>query len=403
MKPPVLFVLLAAVVVAESLVPGESAAIPVFARKYGFNCTMCHSSYPRLNDFGARFRSNGYRLPGRENVEKTVLESPAPVALRSSVAYTFDEFRHQPGPTAPEKQNDLALQGLDILSAGLLGPDIGYFVVFVPGITAARGLAGQEASLEMANVVFSHLAGRRLSLRAGRFEPAYVAFSAKRQLGVAPYAVYDYAFTGGPRLSDTQTGLEFRSQGYGPVRAVIGLVDGSGTNRAQDPPRDGYVRLEGIVGAGEGQTAGHRFGVTGYLGRARPDSSLHAASGDTRCFRRVGVDASLNASGVNLALQYLWARDDGALWSRASTTTWGGGFAELIYTSDRRATGFARIDLVKQPSFLGGDLRRFTAGGRYAFEDNIAAHLEYSRQVVGSAAPNDATENFLTLRVDLAL
>ncbi len=56
--------------------PAPAGAVPVFARKYGLNCTNCHSAFPRLNDWGQRFRANGYRLPGRENEEKTVLERP---------------------------------------------------------------------------------------------------------------------------------------------------------------------------------------------------------------------------------------------------------------------------------------------------------------------------------------
>ena len=59
-----------------------SSAVPVFSRKYGFECTNCHSSYPRLNDWGVRFRNNGYQLPGRENEERTVLKGPAPFAAR---------------------------------------------------------------------------------------------------------------------------------------------------------------------------------------------------------------------------------------------------------------------------------------------------------------------------------
>ncbi len=402
MKIRHLTVLLAALIALAALVPGESSAIPVFARKYGFDCTMCHSAYPRLNDFGARFRADGYRLPGREKTEKTILQSPTPVALRSSSGYTYHELQHELDAARTPKRSGLAMNGLDILSAGLLGPEIGYFVVFVPGINEAHGVDGQEASLEMANVVFSHIAGRPLTLRAGRFEPAYAAFSVKRQLSVSPYEVYDYGFAGGPRFSYTQTGVELRGGGHGPLRALAGLVEGSGTNLAGDPPQDGYVRVEGMYGPGEGQSAGHRFGLTGYLGRARADTSLHAAGGRSRSFSRIGADASLNARGLNLALQYLWARDDGELWGRDRRTTWSGGFAELSYTSDRRVTGFARFGMVNEPSFLDRDIQRITAGGRYYFEDNVATHLEYSRQTVTSAALYDVTEDFLTLRLDFA-
>ena len=145
-----------------------------------------------------------------------------------------------------------------------------------------------------------------------------MAFSAKRRLSDSPYEIYDYSFPAGPQFSETQTGLELRCGGRGPVRALAGLVEGSGTNRSFDNPQDGYVRLEGVLGAGEGQTAGQRIGLVGYLGRARPDASVVAPNDELQPFHRVGVDASLNAAGVNLGLQYLWGSDDGALWGRGA-------------------------------------------------------------------------------------
>lgn len=38
-------------------------AMPNFARKYGADCTMCHTHVPRLNRTGYEFRLAGYRLP----------------------------------------------------------------------------------------------------------------------------------------------------------------------------------------------------------------------------------------------------------------------------------------------------------------------------------------------------
>lgn len=44
---------------------GQSYALPNFARKYNFECAMCHKEgvFPRLNDIGYKFRRAGYRLP----------------------------------------------------------------------------------------------------------------------------------------------------------------------------------------------------------------------------------------------------------------------------------------------------------------------------------------------------
>ncbi len=74
--------ILAAIVLAV-LLPVEAHAIPPFARKYEMACGSCHQGhYPRLNEFGRRFRENGFQLPeGAEapaRVERTVVALHAP-------------------------------------------------------------------------------------------------------------------------------------------------------------------------------------------------------------------------------------------------------------------------------------------------------------------------------------
>jgi hypothetical protein len=41
----------------------DSNAMPNFARKYGKNCSLCHTEVPKLNRNGFEFRSAGYRMP----------------------------------------------------------------------------------------------------------------------------------------------------------------------------------------------------------------------------------------------------------------------------------------------------------------------------------------------------
>jgi len=378
---------------------GDAGAIPVLARKYGFNCTMCHSNIPRLNDFGQLYRMNGYRLPGRENVERTVLETPAPVAFRTSVGYN-GESSNAPGADV----SALQLNGLDILSAGLLGRDIGYFMVYVPQMASSRGVAGQDGSLEMASVVFSHLGSNWLNVRLGRYEPAYVAFSVKRQLSVSPYEIYDAAFPGGPAYSETQTGIEISGYSRTGFQYAGGVVTGSETNHPEDTPMDGYARLAYVFGPGRGQTAGQRIGLLGSAGSARPQSGTVTGK---QTFYRGGAEASLNAAHLNLALQYLYGRDQAPLWQRPTNDddiTWSGGFAELSALPRVDLVVFARYDYVDAPSIQNTDVSRATVGGRYYLEDNVALHLEYSYRTVKSTVTgqDDATLSFVTARVDLA-
>jgi hypothetical protein len=41
----------------------KTDAMPMFARKYGVTCNVCHTTIPRLNETGYKFRAAGFRLP----------------------------------------------------------------------------------------------------------------------------------------------------------------------------------------------------------------------------------------------------------------------------------------------------------------------------------------------------
>src|SRR5215468_1147141 len=61
-KARALFILL--LLVAAPFAGGRAVfAMPMFARKLGVPCSTCHTSPPRLNEFGYKFRAAGYRMP----------------------------------------------------------------------------------------------------------------------------------------------------------------------------------------------------------------------------------------------------------------------------------------------------------------------------------------------------
>jgi len=384
-----------ALLALAALLPSTSSAVPVFARKYGFTCTMCHTAFPQLNDFGSRYRDNGYQLPGREGEERTVLEGPAPLAMRTSAGYTYTTFENV---LDGEEVSQFQLNGLDLLSAGLLGAGIGYLAVYTPEIAAMRGTEGQTGSLEMASVVFSNLASPWLSLRVGRFEPAYVAASVKRRLTFSPYEIYEYA-GGGIAFSETQSGIELSGRG-GAFRYAAGYVDGAESNNADDGPGDAYARAAMVFGPGEGQTVGQRVGIVGYFGKARPMVLTPEDEDCRRSFQRFGVDVSLNFAQVHFAGQYLLGRDDREFWHFEEDADFSGGFAEVNYAPLVSLIGFARYDWVSGPEEIDTDITRITAGLRYYFVDQLAAHLEYSKWEKEWTV--DSEEEFVAARLDFA-
>lgn len=57
--------------VALSVLPRTSQAVPSFARQTGLPCSTCHNVFPELTAFGRDFKMNGYVMTGLQQVEST--------------------------------------------------------------------------------------------------------------------------------------------------------------------------------------------------------------------------------------------------------------------------------------------------------------------------------------------
>jgi len=382
--------------------PSRAQAIPVFARKYGFDCTMCHVQFPKLNDFGQAYRDNGYRLMGKEAEEKDVFETPTPLALRTSVGYNNDTFNDSGGEDETVRQ--FQVNGLDILSGGLFSDRTGYFMIYVPEIKGSRGVVAQDGTVEMANVVTAlRDAPLPATLRVGRFEPAYVAFSVKRTLTVAPYEIYEFTGPEEFALSDTQTGIELAVVLRDQVKVAGGWVNGSGAQTDSDSPRDFYLRASKAFGRGEGQVCGHRLGGFAYFGKGRVPGSTGSRSG----FRRLGADLSLNFGQSNLMLQFLKGKDNAALNAFDPTQDYdfSGGFVEVNHSLPRDILAFARWGRANTPSEQNQDRIDWSIGLRRYPAKNQALHLEYFRRKIDHGAADGISsleERMWTARADFA-
>ena len=388
----------------------DAAAIPAFARKYGFICGMCHVAWPRLNDFGQKFRSNGYQIPGEEKVEKTILESALPLSLRTVAGYTSDSF----SPEGAESEvNQFQVNGLDALAGGALGANKGFFFAYLPRIEGGNGVEEQAAEMEQANVMFSRLGSTWFNGRVGRFEGAFVAFSKLRSISLSPYEIY--AFNGSPNVStsgtagsvntfapaDTTDGIELTGYGYSPWQYAFGLVNGSRENQADDSPSDFYLRAAHVIGHGFGQSAAQRVGALAYFGRAR----RAGIPGARHSFNRLGLDANLNRGPWNAEIQYIRGRDDGEfnVFKPGEDYKFSGGFIQLNHFAMESAK-FLRYDWVNTPSEDNHNIRRITVGWRKHLAHSLMLQLEHSnRRVDNGAGPgSDLTENFFTARLDWA-
>jgi hypothetical protein len=401
------------------LVFSQSAlAIPAFARKYGFNCNMCHVAFPKLNDWGQRFRDNGYQIPGQQGLEKSVFESGIPLAVRTTTGYSLYG-------AGGETASGFHLYGLDLLAAGVLHKNISFLFVYTPRIDEpAADWTGpddganpaQLAAVESANIVFSNIVRDKLNLRVGRFEPGFQLLSSKRLYYILqPFEIYNFAGTRSSfDFSANHIGIEATGRFKPGFKYALGYINGTGANPDNNKFNDLYFTMSKIFGNGEGQSAGQRVGVFGYLGW-QPTSVLGAVVspvGDiggsgNQIFTRIGGDVSLNWRTFNLqgmafrgvddvAFNQVDPTRDYAFWGGAVQLDWAG-------LPNNRLVASLMYNWVRPPSYNAvHKVDAYSALARYYFGSwwavNVALHAEYTHRVSGSVGP--LKEDLFTLLLD---
>ena len=434
-----IFIILLVLIALPLVMPAPGQAIPAFARKYGFNCMMCHTAFPKLNDWGQRYRDNGYQLPGQVGKEKTMFDSHTPIALRTAVG--LNGYSVKPNEDANyQTTSGFGLKGLDLLAAGVMHKNISVLVIYTPRIDEPfadyTGMDGsQPGALESASIIFSNIVPNVLNVRVGRFEPAYHLFSSKRSYYLlSPYDVYEYPTGGNDFLfGDNQIGVEASGHYRTGFKYAAGLVNGTGAKPDNNKFKDVYLTLSQTIGAGDGQSAGQRIGAFIYYGKQpmiAPVTTLIPVGdttftgtgpppgisptgeydgGNNGAYYRYGGSASLNWKTFNLAAMYMRARDDKAFnaLDPAKNYEYDGGFVELDYAGlwNNRLVASALYNWVAPPSYDDENAKITAYSGlmRYYLGDwsavNVALHGEYTYRKL-EAGEATMTENIYSMLVD---
>jgi hypothetical protein len=414
----IIFILLLAIAITWLLVPTDSNAIPAFARKYGFNCNMCHTAFTKLNDFGQRYRDNGYQIPGQEGKEKTVLDIAPPISMRLTTG--LSAYDSKEGSTT-----GFNLFGFDFLAAGVLHKNISFLLIYTPRIDEpAADYSGadngtnpaQTAGLESVSLLFSNVIQDALNIRVGRFEPAYHAFSSKRTYYLfEPYEIYTLTTPSNSYVfDDNQIGIEATGHFRCGFKYGVGFVNGNGANPDNNKYKDVYANLSQTFGKGDGQSAGQRIGVFGYYGwqPTKLPGIVYAPTGETngtdnKSFLRYGASGSFNWKTLNLQLLYMKGSDDKAF-SRlepARKYDYTGGFAQLDYAGllNNRMVASVMYNWVRPPDYdTHMQVNAYSALLRYYLGSwtavNVAIHAEFTHREIGKTDPSK--DNLLALVLD---
>jgi len=417
-----LIILIIAVCLFEFMYPFDVQAIPEFARKYGFNCNMCHTGFTKLNDFGQRFRDNGYQIAGQQGQEKNVFEGGIPLSLRLPVGYTSYN-------TNKNTASGFNLFGFDLLAAGVLHKNVSFLLIYTPridmpstsflGPDSLNSNASQTGSLESVSLVFSNIIKDVLNIRVGRFEPAYHMFSSKRSYYLMQsYEVYTMTTPNNSfGFNDNQIGIEATGHFRSGFKYGAGFVNGNGGNPDNNNYKDIYLNLSQTIGKGDGQSAGQRIGLFGYYGwqPLTLPGKVIGPTGNTngmnsKTFYRYGATGSFNWQTLNLQIMYMKGIDDKAFNTLEPTKNYNynGGFVELNYAGmlNNRLVASAVYNWIMPPSYDSDrDLKAYSVLLRYYLGHwsavNIAMHAEYTYRVTGNAVK--LNENMFILGLDLAL
>jgi hypothetical protein len=265
----------------------SASALPAFARKYGLRCSACHESWPALNNFGLKFRDNGYQL--MNDRDAPIWQNPGywPVTFRITPIWHRVSSLNQVdvyGPTGEGigitgstaqriSSTGFDLSGLDFHTGGTLEKNFSFYVL--PSSDSTGSFHFESVNARVDNIGGSPW----LNLRLGKFELNNL-LSEKRTLWLTGnggiYQTYHFipvndGNTFG-QMGDNQLGVEYMGHSVDDRTRIsaallssadgsVGLITGANSysgfftfDQAFDTGKLGMQRLGGYAFVGQAAT-----------------------------------------------------------------------------------------------------------------------------------------------------
>jgi hypothetical protein len=200
----------------------DASAVPSYTRKFGMECSGCHTMWGALNGAGVQFRLSGYRaINGKDvaPVEKEVELSNGQLAIPSSFPFSiitgvgFDNRTQKndssTGISSTQRGSSLSLEDASLFLTGPIGPHLSAFIEFpmyetkegefLPVGRADADATGplqfqtEKPAFEVAKFWWNNLAGENnnVNLLAGITHLPLGYASGKVRLSVNQYPIYE--------------------------------------------------------------------------------------------------------------------------------------------------------------------------------------------------------------------
>ena len=322
------FTLVLLLFAAVAVRPAPAPAIPIFAHQYDVTCAKCHSVVPHLNEFGAAFMANGYRIPGVQ---------PGPAFLLATKVNLVDSSAKQgTGPDGAGLPKAI-VDEIELFTAGGIGTRASYFVeqYLVDG-----GMPGLTRDAWVVDRVNPWGARIPVYVKGGSFTlPLPVDPETFRET-YQHYTIFDQAVGANPfNFFDPKIGAQF-SVGD-PLRGLNGqFFAGPGHDRQSGLPTMGTDTM-GFV-----QESAGRLGVSAY----RYAGSRPTPAGPDS-FWRVGYGLIYNQWGrlsSESVLQTGWDSTCGVVVGLGCASS--GGFTQLRYQFNHRLFVAGRYEGTDDPT-----------------------------------------------------
>ena len=392
----------------------DANALPAFARKYGLRCSACHIAWPVLNDFGWRFKDNGYQL--MNDRDAPIWQNPGywPVTFRITPNWHRESTDKVAVDTAGGGTGEARITshgfditGLDFHTGGTLEKNISFYVLPSSDNTGAFHFETVMGRLD--NLFGSPW----LNIKLGKFELDNM-ISEKRILSISNnggfYNLYHFTPMGDTnsfgQIGDNQLGVEWMGHSANDRTRLSAALLSSNDGQPGLPNGNSYsLFATGSQAFDLGGLGLQRIGAYVFAGEA-PTYYLTqggipiAGSGlGNKSFSREGFFGIFYVNKFDFNVYFQHGSDSAYFGSNtqanqqlpvgAHAPSWNGAFVETHYTYTPQLIFFQRSEWIRmsQQALPGtpsnqSNIDAYTFGYRYypimTSRAGFAWHNEYS-------------------------
>lgn len=391
-----LVVVIGAAVLTMDVFVNRAEAVPVFARKTNLACSKCHTAFPKLNNFGREFKSNGYKRSEEKEESQDISESlTLEKVFQAGVLYKVRPYDKK------KTDSDFKLRSLhelEVFFAGVSDEVFSYWTEIEA--EDETGFEAEIGELEFGyhpNLAFNLL----LTNRPISVSDPFQTFSNAGRLTRSNRKIFDVGHSSGELPLEKQT---FSVYGTTPDRkffysAGVGADMQSGDAEGAGP-KDVSARLAYTL----------PWGLTSGIFLDSGKEKVTVASGTQNIveklkFTRTGIDLQLEKENFTLSGAYLAAKDNKHSKKGGGTEKNNGFYLEALFLTttgegeEERPSIVPVIRYDKYEKSNGTDYAELTLNLSHYPKENARVFLEYWSEVQKPAG--GSKNNRLTLQVEV--